>query len=167
MKHDFKGGCLSCYKVLDGKECKGYMDYNDSTNYWSHCSVRDFKSYINRQSRFCLESLGGSGELWYLISLYHFLVFIIKNDTYNIKWILYMIYIFRSAVFSNCHKWALCGTWWYCSGQSIDMQRSRRRAEVEFSKSGKYRQLSKGLLWIQRAPKGCWKCILQSAFNWI
>ena len=151
MKHDFKGGCLKCYRVLNGKQCKGYMDYDDSTNYWSHCSVRDFKSYINRQSRFCLESLGGSGELWYLISLYHFLVF--KNETCNIKWILYMLYIFRSAVFSNCHKWALCGTWWYCSGQSIDMQRSRRRVEVGFSTIRKYRQLSKGLL--------CsWKCIL-------
>ena len=81
MKHDFKG---SKYKVLDGKQCKGYMDYNDSTNYWSHCSVRDFKSYINRQSHFCLESLGGSGESSYLISLYHFIVFN-KNETYNIK----------------------------------------------------------------------------------
>ena len=81
MKHDFKG---SKYKVLDGKQCKGYMDYDDSTNYWSHCSVRDFKSYINRQSRFCLESLGGSGELQYPFSLYHFIVFI-HNEKLNIQ----------------------------------------------------------------------------------
>ena len=62
MDHDHKGDCTSCYKILDGVACKGYMDYTDSTNYWSHCSVRDFTSYINRQPNFCLESLDGSGS---------------------------------------------------------------------------------------------------------
>ena len=62
MKHDF-GRCVECYKVLNGQTCKGYMDYTDSTNYWSHCSVRDFTDYINRQKNFCLASLnGGSGS---------------------------------------------------------------------------------------------------------
>ena len=62
MDHDHKGDCTSCYKILDGVACKGYMDYTDSTNYWSHCSVRDFTSYINRQANFCLESLDGSSS---------------------------------------------------------------------------------------------------------
>ena len=60
MAHDF-GSCQTCYKLVDGKACKGYMDYTDSTNYWSHCSVNDFTDYINRQQNFCLAPLNGSG----------------------------------------------------------------------------------------------------------
>ena len=36
MRHDFKR------KDSKGKNCYGYMDYTDSTNYWSTCSVEDF-----------------------------------------------------------------------------------------------------------------------------
>ena len=46
-------------RVQDGVECYGYMDYNDTTNYWSPCSVQDLKTYINSLSDpFCLEGLG-------------------------------------------------------------------------------------------------------------
>ena len=46
-------------RVQDGVECYGYMDYNDTTNYWSPCSVQDLKTYINSLSGpFCLEGLG-------------------------------------------------------------------------------------------------------------
>ena len=41
----------------DGVDCYGYMDYNDTTNYWSACSVADFTEYINLQDTFCLETL--------------------------------------------------------------------------------------------------------------
>ena len=45
-------------RVLDGKECYGYMDYNDTTNYWSHCSVKDLTDYINKlPGDFCLPKL--------------------------------------------------------------------------------------------------------------
>ena len=43
-------------KVVDGKECHGYMDYNDGetfgdyTNGWSHCSVQDFTAYIEENN---------------------------------------------------------------------------------------------------------------------
>jgi len=36
MRHDFGR------KDSRGKNCYGYMDYKDSTNYWSKCSVEDF-----------------------------------------------------------------------------------------------------------------------------
>ena len=36
MRHDFGR------KDSRGKNCYGYMDYKDSTNYWSRCSVEDF-----------------------------------------------------------------------------------------------------------------------------
>ena len=53
-------------RVQDGVECYGYMDYNDTTNYWSPCSVQDLKTYINSLSDpFCLEGLGKHLEyLW-------------------------------------------------------------------------------------------------------
>ena len=45
-------------RVLDGRECYGYMDYNDTTNYWSHCSVKDLTDYINKlPGDFCLPKL--------------------------------------------------------------------------------------------------------------
>ena len=45
-------------RVLDGKECYGYMDYKDDTNYWSHCSVKDLTDYINKlPGDFCLPKL--------------------------------------------------------------------------------------------------------------
>ena len=55
-----------------GKNCSGYMDYNDGTqwgntqwgngtNKWSHCSVSDLTSYVNKQVKqhgsFCLQPL--------------------------------------------------------------------------------------------------------------
>ena len=36
MRHDFKR------TDSKGRNCYGYMDYEDSTNYWSTCSVEDF-----------------------------------------------------------------------------------------------------------------------------
>merc|ERR1711970_784996 len=65
MEHDCIGGCCSWWnpnvykgpRVMDGKECFGYMDYNQTTNYWSHCSVSDLKTYINRVPEFCLEKI--------------------------------------------------------------------------------------------------------------
>ena len=36
MRHDFNR------EDSRGKNCYGYMDYKDSTNYWSTCSVEDF-----------------------------------------------------------------------------------------------------------------------------
>ena len=36
MRHDFKR------TDSRGRNCYGYMDYEDSTNYWSTCSVEDF-----------------------------------------------------------------------------------------------------------------------------
>lgn len=65
MEHDCIGGCCSWWnpnvykgpRVMDGKECFGYMDYNQTTNYWSHCSVSDLKIYINRVPEFCLEKI--------------------------------------------------------------------------------------------------------------
>ena len=48
-------------RKLNGKQCYGYMDYNDFTNQWSHCSASDLKSYMNKvikeQRKFCLEKL--------------------------------------------------------------------------------------------------------------
>ena len=45
-------------RELDGKECFGYMDYKDDTNYWSHCSVSDLTDYINTlPGDFCLPKL--------------------------------------------------------------------------------------------------------------
>ena len=51
MRHDFNR------QDSRGTECKGYMDYDDSTNYWSGCSVEDFTK-TNKQ---CIEkvNLGG------------------------------------------------------------------------------------------------------------
>jgi len=65
MEHDCIGGCCSWWnpnvykgpRVMDGKECFGYMDYNQTTTYWSHCSVSDLKTYINRVPEFCLEKI--------------------------------------------------------------------------------------------------------------
>ena len=63
MSHDFNADWKfedkddSNYRVLNNKVCKGYMDYDDSTNYWSHCSVSNFTAYIDKQSNFCLDSL--------------------------------------------------------------------------------------------------------------
>jgi len=64
LAHDcLNGNCAywsNSYKgprVQDGKECFGYMDYKDDTNYWSACSVSDFTAYINQQQQFCLPLL--------------------------------------------------------------------------------------------------------------
>jgi len=65
IEHDCIGGCCAWWnpnvykgpRVLDGKECFGYMDYNGTTNYWSHCSVADLNTYINRVPEFCLEKI--------------------------------------------------------------------------------------------------------------
>ena len=43
-------------RVLNGKECYGYMDYKDDTNYWSHCTVSDFTTYLNANN-FCLRTI--------------------------------------------------------------------------------------------------------------
>ena len=44
-------------REMNGIECYGYMDYNDTTNYWSACSVDDLTNYINQQPEFCLPKL--------------------------------------------------------------------------------------------------------------
>ena len=65
MNHDHKENGKYTPKKLDGKKCYGYMDYKDGssegdfTNQWSHCSVRDFTNYVDRQRNFCLQSVGG------------------------------------------------------------------------------------------------------------
>ena len=65
MDHDFDA--QGNPRVLNGRRCYGYMDYEDGTrlgdytNRWSACSVSDFTNYVNRQSSFCLQSLGGGG----------------------------------------------------------------------------------------------------------
>ena len=46
----------------DGKDCYGYMDYRDDTDEWSECSVSDFSAYVNRQTKFCLESIDPSSD---------------------------------------------------------------------------------------------------------
>ena len=40
MSHDFKNGGVR--RDSQGRNCYGYMDYKDDTNYWSTCSVEDF-----------------------------------------------------------------------------------------------------------------------------
>ena len=55
MRHDFddsKGP--GNHKELDGKLCKGYMDYNDNTNLWSHCSAKYFGDYLDGVQNVCL-----------------------------------------------------------------------------------------------------------------
>ena len=67
LAHDCKNGNCAYWsssyvgpRVIDGKECFGYMDYKDDTNYWSACSVADLTAYINKQQNgFCLEQLNG------------------------------------------------------------------------------------------------------------
>ena len=44
-------------KTLNGKDCYGYMDYQDETQGWSECSVKDFTDYVNKQRSFCLQLL--------------------------------------------------------------------------------------------------------------
>ena len=44
-------------KEYNGKQCDGYMDYNDATKGWSGCAGRDFRNYVNSVPRFCLEPL--------------------------------------------------------------------------------------------------------------
>ena len=67
MHHDFDNES-GRPKKLNGKTCYGYMDYQDGNNFgdytnrWSHCSVRDFKRYVNKQRKFCLKSRGGGGD---------------------------------------------------------------------------------------------------------
>ena len=52
MSHDFNR------KDSRGKNCYGYMDYKDDTNYWSRCSVEDFTK-VNKR---CIPLLqGGEG----------------------------------------------------------------------------------------------------------
>ena len=42
-----------------GEECYGYMDYNETTNKWSPCSVADLTLYMNKMgNEFCLTPLG-------------------------------------------------------------------------------------------------------------
>ena len=68
MFHDFDDNSATREpRVLNGRQCWGYMDYEDGThlgdhtNQWSHCSVSDFTRYVNRQNSFCLQSLGDGG----------------------------------------------------------------------------------------------------------
>ena len=51
MRHDFGR------KDSRGKNCYGYMDYKDSTNYWSKCSVEDF----TKTKKSCLGAGSGGG----------------------------------------------------------------------------------------------------------
>ena len=50
MRHDFGR------KDSRGKNCYGYMDYKDSTNYWSKCSVEDF----TKTKKSCLKACDSS-----------------------------------------------------------------------------------------------------------
>ena len=58
--HEYCGGTQR-KRLLNGKPCVGYMDYDDDTNQWSHCSVADLTSYMNKvirhQKKFCLKEL--------------------------------------------------------------------------------------------------------------
>jgi len=94
IMHDCEGGCCSWWnprvykgpRVMDGKECFGYMDYNQTTNYWSHCSVHDLKTYINRVPDFCLEKIIPDPPvedcLWTIVEL------ITKSKGSQIQWAL-------------------------------------------------------------------------------
>ena len=55
MRHDFNR------RDSTGKKCYGYMDYTDSTNYWSGCSVEDFK----KTKKSCLTKLKTGGIINY------------------------------------------------------------------------------------------------------
>ena len=59
--HEYCGGYHERRRLLNGKECVGYMDYDDDTNQWSHCSVADLTAYMNKvirqQKKFCLKEL--------------------------------------------------------------------------------------------------------------
>ena len=54
MRHDFTKG--KPRKDSRGNDCYGYMDYNDTTNYWSTCSVEDFA----KTKKSCLTEIGPS-----------------------------------------------------------------------------------------------------------
>ena len=41
-------------KEYNGKQCDGYMDYQDATKGWSRCARRDFRNYVNSVPNFCL-----------------------------------------------------------------------------------------------------------------
>jgi len=61
MQHDFTKGLGDFNKstgfrqVEDGVDCRGYMDYDSSTDGWSACSVKDFTNFFNDKGPwFCL-----------------------------------------------------------------------------------------------------------------
>ena len=71
--HDCReGNCMSNGpgpRILNGKYCYGYMDYDDDTNYWSHCSVYDLITYeYSLKNPYCLDTL--PGKIKYLFHCY-------------------------------------------------------------------------------------------------
>ena len=56
MKHDFVGNNENKLKNNpSGKgKCKGVMDYKESTNGWSKCSLADIKKFLNGLKKNCL-----------------------------------------------------------------------------------------------------------------
>lgn len=54
MHHDFDNSNRQPRRGTNGKACYGYMDYKESTNFWSQCSVDDFTG----TEKGCLQKLG-------------------------------------------------------------------------------------------------------------
>jgi len=63
MDHDFNGQDSTKLKNNpDGKgQCKGTMDYIDTTDGWSQCSNADIKKFLNGLKKNCLKPIGTTG----------------------------------------------------------------------------------------------------------